>query len=142
MQKTLEGISLTKTKVHPVAHGGIDAKIGAKKIEIRKQMPVVTAVRPVRPPSAIPAPDSINAVTGETPNSDPIAMPITIAAFTLYIMRYAVSAPPQMSPIHNYVSSQYLDRVLRGYEITYLGILQFVALTLAKLVQKLRRTTA
>src|SRR5438477_275491 len=74
MQKTLEGISLTKTKVHPVAHGGIDAKIGAKKIEIRKHMPVVMAVRPVRPPSAIPAPDSINAVTGERPNNDPIEM--------------------------------------------------------------------
>ncbi len=28
--------------MQPVAHGVIDAKIGAKKIEMKKQMPVVT----------------------------------------------------------------------------------------------------
>src|SRR5438046_1323763 len=96
MQKTLEGISLTKTKVHPVAHGGIDAKIGAKKIEIRKQMPVVTAVRPVRPPSAIPAPDSINAVTGETPNSDPIEM--LIASVQYASVERGKSPPSSTTP--------------------------------------------
>lgn len=48
------------------------AKMGAKKIEIRKQMPVVIAVKPVRPPSVIPAPDSMKAVTGDTPRRDPI----------------------------------------------------------------------
>lgn len=45
--------------VQPVAHGGIDAKIGAKKIEMKKHRPVTIAVRPVAPPSDIPAPDSI-----------------------------------------------------------------------------------
>ena len=60
--------------MQPVAHGGIDAKIGAKKMHIRKHTPVVIAVRPVLPPSAIPAPDSINAVTGEVPNKAPIEM--------------------------------------------------------------------
>ena len=45
--------------VHPVAHGGIDAKMGAKNIETIKQRPVVIAVNPVLPPSAIPAPDSM-----------------------------------------------------------------------------------
>jgi hypothetical protein len=54
--------------VQPVAQGGMDAKIGAKKMESRKQSPVVMAVRPVLPPSAIPAPDSIKAVTGEQPS--------------------------------------------------------------------------
>jgi hypothetical protein len=49
--------------VHPVAQGGIEAKIGAKNIDSKKHSPVVTAVKPVRPPSAIPAPDSIKAVT-------------------------------------------------------------------------------
>lgn len=58
----------------PVAHGGIDAKIGEKNIEMIKQSPVTMAVRPVRPPSAIPAPLSIKAVEGEHPNSDPIEM--------------------------------------------------------------------
>ena len=67
-------VSLTKIKVQPVAQGGMLAKIGAKKIERRKQAPVVMAVRPVRPPSAMPAPDSTKAVTGETPKSEPIEM--------------------------------------------------------------------
>jgi hypothetical protein len=62
----------TSINVQPVAQGGILAKIGAKKIDIRKQVPVVMAVNPVFPPSAIPAPDSMNAVTGDTPNNEPI----------------------------------------------------------------------
>jgi hypothetical protein len=62
------------TSVQPVAHGGIEAKIGAKKMQIRKQTPVVIAVRPVLPPSAIPAPDSMKAVTGDVPKSAPIEM--------------------------------------------------------------------
>jgi hypothetical protein len=65
----------TMTNVHPVAHGGIDAKIGAKKMEIKKQIPVVMAVMPVFPPSEIPAPDSMNAVTGESPKREPIEIP-------------------------------------------------------------------
>ena len=60
--------------MHPVAQGGIDAKIGAKKIEVKKQKPVTMAVRPVRPPSAIPAPLSIKAVTGEHPKREPMEM--------------------------------------------------------------------
>jgi hypothetical protein len=62
--------------VQPVAQGGIDAKIGAKKMEIRKHTPVVIAVRPVLPPSVIPAPDSMNAVTGEQPSRLPIEIVI------------------------------------------------------------------
>lgn len=66
----------TIISVQPVAHGGIDAKIGAKNIEIRKQTPVVIAVRPVRPPSVMPAPDSMKAVEGETPRREPMEMVI------------------------------------------------------------------
>ena len=58
--------------VQPVAHGGMDAKIGAKNMEMKKQRPVVMAVRPVLPPSEMPAPDSMNAVTGDRPNREPI----------------------------------------------------------------------
>lgn len=58
----------------PVAHGGIEAKIGAKNIEMRKQTPQVMAVSPVFPPSAIPAPLSMKAVTGEQPRSAPMEM--------------------------------------------------------------------
>jgi hypothetical protein len=65
----------TIIKVQPVAHGGIDAKIGAKKIETKKHSPVHIAVKPVAPPSDIPAPDSMKAVTGGTPRSEPIEMP-------------------------------------------------------------------
>lgn len=63
------------TRVQPVAHGGMEAKIGAKKMEMKKQIPEVMAVIPVLPPSEIPAPDSMKAVTGERPNSEPIVMP-------------------------------------------------------------------
>jgi len=58
--------------VVPVAHGGIDAKIGAKKRDTKKQNPVVIAVSPVRPPSATPAPLSMKAVTGDVPSKAPM----------------------------------------------------------------------
>jgi hypothetical protein len=73
----------TKISVQPVAHGGMDAKIGEKKMEIKKQIPVVIAVRPVFPPSAIPAPLSINAVTGEQPNKAPIDMLIASVQYAI-----------------------------------------------------------
>ncbi len=72
-------IAPTIIRVQPVAHGGIEAKIGAKKIEMKKQIPVTIAVMPVLPPSEIPAPDSIKAVTGESPKSEPIEMPKAMA---------------------------------------------------------------
>lgn len=65
---------LTRTRVHPVAQGGMEANMGAKNIEMMKQVPHVIAVKPVFPPSAIPAPDSMNAVTGEVPRSAPTEM--------------------------------------------------------------------
>lgn len=65
----------TITKVHPVAQGGMEAKIGAKKMEMKKQRPVVMAVMPVLPPSEIPAPDSMKAVTGESPKTAPMDIP-------------------------------------------------------------------
>jgi hypothetical protein len=65
----------TMTSVQPVAHGGMDAKIGAKKMEMKKQRPVVMAVRPVLPPSEMPATDSMNAVTGERPKREPMEIP-------------------------------------------------------------------
>jgi hypothetical protein len=68
----------TMMSVQPVAHGGMDAKIGAKKMEMKKQRPVVMAVRPVLPPSEMPAPDSMKAVTGERPKREPIEIPKAI----------------------------------------------------------------
>lgn len=57
-----------------MAQGGIEAKIGAKKTEATKQRPAKMAVSPVRPPSAMPAPLSMKAVTGEVPRKAPIDM--------------------------------------------------------------------
>lgn len=41
----------TMTSAPPVAHEGIDAKMGAKKTETKNARPVTTAVIPVLPPS-------------------------------------------------------------------------------------------
>ena len=68
----------TMMSVQPVAHGGMDAKIGAKKMEMKKQRPVVMAVSPILPPSEMPAPDSMKAVTGERPKREPIEIPNAI----------------------------------------------------------------
>jgi hypothetical protein len=65
---------LARIRVEPVAQGGMDAKMGTKKTETKKQRPVTIAVSPVSPPSAIPAPLSINAVTGEQPKRAPMDM--------------------------------------------------------------------
>jgi hypothetical protein len=48
--------------------------MGAKNNETKKQKPVIIAVIPVRPPSPIPAPLSIKAVTGDVPKTAPIDM--------------------------------------------------------------------
>lgn len=76
-------ICLTRTRVGPVAQGGTDARMGAKNKDTRKQQPTVIAVRPVRPPSAIPAPLSIKAVTGEQPKRDPIEMHIASVQYAI-----------------------------------------------------------
>jgi len=55
--------------VHLVARGGMDAKIGAKKMEMKNAIPVKMAVRPVLPPSEIPAPLFIYVVTGGDPKN-------------------------------------------------------------------------
>jgi hypothetical protein len=65
----------TMTSVQPVAQGGMDAKMGAKKTEMKKQRPVVMAVRPVFPPSLMPAPDSTKAVVGGVPRRAPMEIP-------------------------------------------------------------------
>ena len=73
MSRTLRIMSEpTMTSAPPVAHDGMDAKIGAKKMETKNMMPVTIAVIPVRPPSAIPVADSMNAVTGDVPMSAPM----------------------------------------------------------------------
>ncbi|MNP03117.1 hypothetical protein D3C76_949920 [compost metagenome] len=62
-----------------VAEPGINAAIGARNNDKRKHTPVVTAVRPVRPPAATPAELSTKAVVVEVPS---IAPPVTATAST------------------------------------------------------------
>lgn len=81
----------TMTSAPPVAHDGMDAKIGAKKTEMKNAKPVVMAVRPVLPPSGqkgqvdvthaatrhaplIPVALSMKAVTGLVPMRAPMLM--------------------------------------------------------------------
>ena len=66
----------TITRAPPVAHDGIDAKMGEKKTEIKNAMPVVIAVRPVFPPSLIPVALSMYTVTGLIPMRDPITIEV------------------------------------------------------------------
>ena len=80
----------------PVAHGGIEAKMGAKKTEMKKQIPATQAASPVFAPSEIPAPDSTNAVTGVQPSSEPIEMQ---RASTMY-----ATVEPSKSPVTSSVS--------------------------------------
>src|SRR4051794_25003555 len=61
-------------RVQPVVDGGVYCKIGPNKRGMKKHMPAVMVVRPVLSPSAIPAPDSMNAVTGDDPINYPIEM--------------------------------------------------------------------
>ena len=67
-------IEPTMTSTLPVAHGGNDEKIGAKNRLTKNMSETVTAVRPVRPPSAMPDALSTNAVHGEHPRRLPIEM--------------------------------------------------------------------
>jgi hypothetical protein len=81
--------------VQPVAQGGIDANIGAKKMDKRKQIPVVRAVSPVFPPSVIPAPDSMKAVTGDVPKRAPMDIEKASGNMRLSIAERLQSLHPQ-----------------------------------------------
>jgi hypothetical protein len=78
------------TKAPPVAHPGIEAKMGEKNTDTKNAIPVTIAVMPVIPPSAktwirihkltdldiplIPVALSMNAVTGLVPSTAPMAI--------------------------------------------------------------------
>ena len=56
---------------------------GEKNKPNKKKIPVVTAVKPERPPTAIPAEDSTYAPTGEVPNKEPASMAVESEASAL-----------------------------------------------------------
>ena len=62
-----------------VANEGIAVKIGANSIEIKKSIAVVSAVRPVFPPTETPADDSTNVVVVDVPRTAPDEVAIASA---------------------------------------------------------------
>src|SRR5690606_16016632 len=66
-----------------VAAPGISATSGDKNRASKKQIPVVTAVRPVRPPCAIPEELSTKAVTVLVPSTAPPLTPIASTTIAL-----------------------------------------------------------
>lgn len=57
----------TRMRIGAVAAVGTRSKSGARKTEAKKRSPTVTAVRPVRPPSRMPAADSTCTMMGLHP---------------------------------------------------------------------------
>ena len=76
LTKFLQKKVAIKTKAAPVAYAGIVLASGAKNKHSKKNIPTVTATRPVFPPSFMPAPDSIYEVVLDVPNIDPIIVAI------------------------------------------------------------------
>lgn len=66
----------TKISAGAVAKDGMDVNSGEKKVASRNKIPVVIAVRPVRPPTATPAEDSTKVVTVEVPKTAPAEVAI------------------------------------------------------------------
>ena len=54
----------------------MDVKSGENNVARRNKTPVVSAVRPVRPPAATPAEDSTNVVTVDVPSTAPALVAI------------------------------------------------------------------
>ena len=65
----------TKIKAGPVAAFGIIKNNGANKIATENKAAVVTAVKPVFPPTSTPAEDSTNVVTVVQPVAEPSTVP-------------------------------------------------------------------
>ena len=70
----------TITSAGAVAKLGMARKIGEKNSASRKKRPDTTAVRPVRPPSAIPELDSTKVVMVEVPRQAPTMVPMESAS--------------------------------------------------------------
>ena len=69
----------TTIRAGAVANDGIAVKTGAKNIDNKKRIAVVSAVRPVLPPAATPADDSTKVVVVEVPRTAPEEVAIASA---------------------------------------------------------------
>ena len=75
MEKTNSAFADDSIAVVGAGPAGMMAAIGAMKMHSRNKMPVVIAVRPVRPPASTPAADSTKVVTVEVPVRAPHTVP-------------------------------------------------------------------
>ena len=66
--------------IRAVAKDGIAMKIGAKNIEIKNRIAVMTALNPVLPPAATPAEDSTKVVVVEVPRTAPAVVAMESAS--------------------------------------------------------------
>lgn len=73
-----------------MANEGIAVNTGAKNIEIRKRNAVVSAVRPVLPPTATPAEDSTNVVVVDVPRTAPTVVATESEKCRLYRRKSSV----------------------------------------------------
>mmetsp|Transcript_54430 Transcript_54430/g.174531 ORF Transcript_54430/g.174531 Transcript_54430/m.174531 type:complete len:324 (-) Transcript_54430:339-1310(-) len=80
------------TRQGAVASGGISSMRGTKAGDARKSTAVVTAQRPVRPPSCTPAADSLWMITGLVPRKAPRPVPRALPM-------YAKDAPGRRSSL-------------------------------------------
>ena len=66
----------TNTRAGAVANDGIAVNTGASSVDSKNSIPVVTAVRPVRPPAPTPDADSTNVVVVLVPRTAPAVVAI------------------------------------------------------------------
>ena len=90
-----------------VANAGIAKNIGEKNNAKKNRQPAVNAVKPVLPPSAMPADDSTKVVIVDVPKSEPAVVPTASANNTCLILgslpfsssKFAFVAQPMTVPI-------------------------------------------
>lgn len=83
----------TMIRTGDVAAFGTKDTNGAKNKQIRNNMPVVTAVKPVRPPAPTPAALSTKAVIVDVPSNAPALTPIASTVGFVVLQRPYVQGP-------------------------------------------------
>jgi len=99
----------TSISIGAVAWGGIETNNGAKNNEIKNKIPVITAVNPVLPPTAIPDPLSTVVASVDVPNTEDIVVEtdsannafFTFGIFPFSSNKLALSAIPNKNPIES-----------------------------------------
>ena len=104
----------TMIKAGAVAKAGIVRNNGVRNKATKNKMPVTTLVKPVRPPSVIPAEDSTKVVIVEVPKTAPIVVPTASAnrtplmpgSFPSLSSIFALDAQPMTVPKVSKISTK------------------------------------